>query len=85
MPAPNPVTLYDVCGEAAVPACPAESTRYSTASPLNGGVNDREDDPAGMGVPMVVAPVAGLNHSTFNVLALDIADRFTVNDPPFGA
>ena len=31
---------------------------------------------------MIVAPVAGLNHSTVNVLALDIADRFTVNGPP---
>ena len=79
------MTRYDGDGATADAACPAESTRYSTASPPNGGVNDREDDPAGIGVPVVVAPVAGLNHSTFNVLELDIAERFTVNDPPFGA
>ena len=29
---------------------PAVSTRYSTASPLNGGVNDCEDEPAIMGL-----------------------------------
>jgi hypothetical protein len=34
---------------------------------------------------MVVAPVEGLNHSTVRVRELDMAVRFTVNDPPLGA
>jgi hypothetical protein len=78
------MTWYDV-GGAFDEACPAESTRYNTASPPNGGVNDCEDDPAGIGVEVVVAPVDGLNHSTLSVRELDIAERFTVNVPPLGA
>src|SRR5262245_16090478 len=34
---------------------------------------------------MLVAPVAGLNHSTRRLRVLDMADRFTVNAPPAGA
>jgi hypothetical protein len=52
---------------------------------LNGGVNTWEDDPEGTASPGIADPVAGLNHSTANVLALDIAERFTVNGPPAGA
>ena len=36
-------------------------------------------------LPRVAVPVAGLNHSTAKVLALDIAERSTVNEPPAGA
>ena len=48
-------------------------------------MNTWEDDPDGIDLPAVTAPVDGLNHSTANVLALDIAERFTVNEPPTGA
>jgi len=65
--------------------CPAASTRYNTASPLNGGLNDWEDDPAGIGAPARGIPVDGLNHSTDNVRDPDIAERSTVNETPDGA
>ena len=42
-----------------------ESARYSTASPLNGGVNDCAEEPPVTGAPAVVCSVEGLNHSTF--------------------
>src|SRR5690242_4824341 len=48
-------------------------------------MNDWEDGPAEMGFPAIAVPVDGLNHSTDNVLDPDIAERFTVNEPPEGA
>jgi hypothetical protein len=38
-----------------------------------------------MGSPAVAAAVDGLNHSIDNLLDPDIAERFTVNEPPEGA
>jgi hypothetical protein len=73
----------DVISDCAA-AWPEESTRYRTASPLNGGVNDQENDPAGTEPAGTTAPVEGLNHSTVNVRELDIAERLTVNEPPLG-
>jgi len=52
---------------------------------LNGGLNDWEDDPAGIGSAAIATPVEGLNHSTDNALDPDIAERSTVNEPPEGA
>ncbi len=65
---------------------PAASTRYSTASPLIevGGVNCCCVFPPGTVPPLVVTPVAGLNHSTFRLRADDIAERLTQNEPLFG-
>ena len=48
-------------------------------------MKDCEDDPAATVAAVVVAPVAGLNHSTLSVRELDMAERLTVNVPPFGA
>jgi hypothetical protein len=79
------VTLYLFELEDADAVCPAESTRYSTASPLKGGVNVRDGDPAGMELPAIVSPVEGFSHSTVKVLELGIAEMFTVKGPPLGA
>src|SRR5436309_3358471 len=61
---------------------PAASTRYSTTSPLNGAAKEWVDPPV-IVPPVVVVPLAGLNHSTFSTLV--VAARFTVKVPPFGA
>src|SRR5258708_19235636 len=66
-------------------AWPAASAKYSTASPLNGGLNVWEDDPAPIASPAVATPVDGLNHSTESFLDPGIAERFTENGPPAGA
>src|SRR5882672_2549779 len=63
--------------------CPATSTRYSTASPVKGGVKDWFADPPAIVPPVVMAPLLGLSHSTLSVRV--VADRFTVKLPPFGA
>ena len=64
---------------------PLVSTKNKTASPLNGGLNDWEDDPAVIGSSAMVFPVAGLNHSTASLRELGIAERSMVNAPPAGA
>src|SRR5262245_36324340 len=58
---------------------PALSTRYSTASPLNGGVNAMAEDPPVTGLPAVTAPVDGFSHSTLSTCV--VAERFTVKPP----
>ena len=65
--------------------CPSLSTRYSTASPVNGALNDLDDDPAAIEFCDIVCPLAGLNHSTANVRELAMAERSIVNAPPEGA
>jgi hypothetical protein len=64
---------------------PRVSTRYSTASPLNGGVKDCREAPAASGPSENVVPVAGLNHSTASFRELGMAERSMVNEPPEGA
>ena len=64
---------------------PDVSTRYNTASPLNGGLKDCVDDPAIIGLCDIVVPVAGLNHSTANFRESGMAERSIVNEPPEGA
>ena len=65
--------------------CPSVSTKYNTASPVNGALNDLEDDPAAIEFWDIVSPFAGLNHSTANVRELAMAERSIVNAPPEGA
>src|SRR6266571_5691786 len=65
--------------------CPSVSTRYTTASPVNGALNDLEDDPAAIEFLDSVSSLAGLNHSTASFRELDMAERSTVNEPPEGA
>src|SRR5213592_415419 len=55
--------------------CPSVSTKYSTASPVNGALNDLDDDPAVIEFWGIVSPVAGLNHSTANFRELGLAER----------
>ena len=61
------------------------STKYKTASPLNGGLNDRDDDPAGIELWVMFSPVAGLNHSTASLREFGMAESSIVNAPPAGA
>ena len=65
--------------------CPSLSTRYNTASPANGALNDLEEDPAAIESWDIVSPLAGLNHSTANFRELGMAERSIVNEPPEGA
>src|SRR5439155_2304942 len=64
---------------------PTVSTKYKTASPLNGGLNGWDDDPAGIALSVMVSPTAGLNHSTASFRELGIVERSMVNAPPAGA
>src|SRR6059058_1415229 len=55
--------------------CPSLSTRYSTASPVNGALNDVEDDPAAIEFWDIVSPLAGLTHTTANFRESGMAER----------
>ena len=58
------------------------STKYKTASPLNGGLNGWDDDPAGIALSVMGSPTAGLNHSTASFHELGMAERSIVKAPP---
>ena len=70
--------------EATTHLWPAVSTKYNTASPVNGAVKACEDDPAEIGSWVIVSPVAGLNHSTASLREVGIAERSIVKEPPEG-
>jgi len=77
--------LINKSSEAVTHLCPAVSTKYNTASPVNGVVKRWEDAPAEIGFWVTVSPIAGLNHSTVNFCVGGIAERFIVKEPPDGA
>jgi hypothetical protein len=58
------------------------STRYSTASPENGGLKAWDAEPPRTVPAAVLTPVAGFSHSTLNVRV--VCDRLTENPPPLG-
>ncbi len=59
----------------------ADPERYRTASPEKGAVKER-DELASVVPPAIMAPVAGLSHSTYTLPTMD--ERFTVTVPPDG-
>src|SRR5437660_12445264 len=65
--------------------CPSLSIRHSTASPVNGALDDLEDDPAAIKSWDIVSSLAGLKHSTSTLRASGIAERSIAQQAPEGA